>query len=128
MVDNNFKPNWKTTEFLTTCLEMVAMFGSMWLMPDPDVWSGIFAAIVSGYVLARGMFKKSRGNYMYRGEKTTEFIFYWIGMVVLILNYWKFGASLTVTMVCMAAVAVSYKISRGHAKGYLPPQTRVMNF
>jgi hypothetical protein len=121
----NFKPNYKTTEFMGTSVIFLAIFLAQFKNPNFNSWALSVAISISGYIVARGLFKKNRSAEIGSGAKTSEFYFAIVGILAIGARIFTGQVELALGLLTVSGIWTAYNLSRGHAKSLTPHQTKV---
>lgn len=113
-----FKPNYKTTEFVTSIIFiLICAIGSV--LNDSVVLGSQLITVASvAYMVARSLYKRNRMTLIYDGHKTSEVAVFVTAVILNVIFSFFFGLpwrSLIVNYVCLQVVLC---VCRGYAKGF----------
>lgn len=121
---SDFKPNYKTREFISTNLVLVCLFVASFFIPSLRVWSYAVTVTGSSYMIGRALFKKNRAI-LISGAKSESGVYV---ACLSLLGYSLFSNKNDVeTVLLMASIVQSaFNISRGYTKGLAQASNRMM--
>lgn len=79
---DNFKPNYRTTEFFSSALTLIAIAAFSFFGTSAILASHLMTAVCAGYIISRSLFKRNRYVLIYNGHKSSEFGFFLAGVVL----------------------------------------------
>ena len=120
----SFKKNYLTSEFGTTVAMLLGLFVIAFYLPDLNGWSLAVTWCVTSYILARGIFKKDRGIYLYDGYKTTEFKILVVGVVVVVTAMALSRMKLIYVIGEIVFMVSVFNLVRGYTKSLKVPDSR----
>jgi len=123
---SEFRSGWKSSEFIRLVIVFFVILLAQFHVEDFTVWSRGLACLCAAYAISRGIFKKSRLQYVGKGEMTSEFWVTFAGISCITGRWFIFGGiSLTDVIIGVVICEAGYQLSRGIGKSYTPRDVKL---
>lgn len=126
-VVKEFRPGWKSSEFLRVVLVGVVVAIAQAWTDDLIRWAYTLSILCASFSIGRGIFKKSRLTYVGTGERTTEFWVTFVGMIMIACRWYFFrDLPMSDSILAISICEAGYQLGRGIGKSFIPRENRVL--
>lgn len=125
MDKKDFKPFWKTCEFISTVIFMLGI--SIVHEMHPRLTTILLTASACIYALSRALFKQNRAPLIHDSHRTSELYVCIYAALFVGVMAWKHCVDYQVVFFCIAALQFTLVLARGYTKGHRAVKATVMN-